>query len=110
VQGFSFGGPVGSTPVTSDSKRQPTYQRIGPDGKKKPRTQFSACRQCRARRVKCDLRDKQEAWDSLYGCPREDQGGVDTKRPLPKIPPGVQGMQRDELSCSNCSDRKQECM
>ena len=33
---------------------------------KKVRTQFSACQSCRIRRVKCDLKDAQEEWDSLF--------------------------------------------
>lgn len=34
-------------------------------GTKKLRTQFSACQSCRNRRVKCDLKDVQEEWESL---------------------------------------------
>ena len=42
-----------------------TSTTTGPGQAKKVRTQFSACQACRNRRVKCDLKDVQEEWESL---------------------------------------------
>jgi hypothetical protein len=54
---------------------------------KKVRTQFSACQSCRIRRVKCDLKDAQEEWDSLFphldpSRYRDDATGAEDSRGL----------------------------
>jgi hypothetical protein len=129
----------------------------GSGSTKKVRTQFSACQACRNRRVKCDLKDVQEEWDSLeidlqpgssqypsYPSGSDHKYGPSLPPPLvpgqsgnPLIDPttgemyrargilptgksrpgrtgrktrDIRGLTRDGLSCTNCFNRKSECV
>lgn len=94
-------GPPGPSSSVNASK---LHALDGTTGKKKTRQQFSACRACRSRRVRCDLNDKQQQWEWLYG---EEASG---KQPSAPILSGVQNRSRDKLACTNCTERKQVCM
>ncbi len=97
---------LGAIRYTTTFQPLPTTSRPVQEKKKKQRTQFSACRQCRSRRVKCDLSEKQRAWEKLYG---DDADEAKIAQNL-KIPGGVIGKQRAQLSCTNCTDRRHLCM
>lgn len=97
---------LGAIRYTTTFQPLPTTSRPIQEKKKKQRTQFSACRQCRSRRVKCDLSEKQRAWEKLYG---DDADEAKIAQNL-KIPGGVIGKQRAQLSCTNCTDRRHLCI
>ncbi|KAL7421552.1 hypothetical protein Q5752_003321 [Cryptotrichosporon argae] len=62
---------------------------------KTPRHQFTACGACRHRRVKCDLRAKQEEAERLAA----EEGDVGPARP-----------RRRKVSCTNCEERGTNCV
>ncbi|WVR07145.1 hypothetical protein IAU60_004186 [Kwoniella sp. DSM 27419] len=69
-------------------------------GSKTTRQQFTACGACRHRRVKCDLKDKQEAAEKLA----ED----DVERGLG--PARNKGGKSKKVSCTNCTERGLNCI
>ncbi|WVW83759.1 hypothetical protein I302_105780 [Kwoniella bestiolae CBS 10118] len=69
-------------------------------GSKTTRQQFTACGACRHRRVKCDLKDKQEAAEKST---MEDTDGVGPSRNK-----GVS--KQKKVSCTNCIERGLNCI
>ena len=65
-------------------------------GAKTSRQQFTACGACRHRRVKCDLKDRQESAERTA---MEDEGGV-----------GPHRIRRKTVICTNCQDRGTNCV
>ncbi|ORY32499.1 hypothetical protein BCR39DRAFT_374254 [Naematelia encephala] len=70
-------------------------------GAKTNRQQFTACGACRHRRVKCDLKDRQEAAE-LAAIEEEGSAGVGPQRQLVS--------RRKKVSCTNCQERGTNCM
>lgn len=87
-------GQVSATASTSggsgwSSSATATTSALDPQSgktKKQRRQQFTACTACRLRRVKCDLKERQNAWDALVGSRRSEDGEavdeVDTPTPI----------------------------
>ncbi|WRT66252.1 uncharacterized protein IL334_003205 [Kwoniella shivajii] len=67
-------------------------------GTKTSRQQFTACGACRHRRVKCDLKDKQEAAED-----DNDEDGVGPTR-------AKDGGKQKKVSCTNCIERGLNCI
>ncbi|WVQ99298.1 hypothetical protein IAU59_006430 [Kwoniella sp. CBS 9459] len=70
-------------------------------GSKTTRQQFTACGACRHRRVKCDLKDKQEAAEKI--AEEENDRGVGPAR-------GKPGGKSKKVSCTNCVERGLNCI
>jgi hypothetical protein len=62
-----------------------------------PRHQFTACGACRHRRVKCDLRARQE--ESEHEAQVEESRGS-----------GAGTVRRRKVSCTNCQERGTNCV
>ncbi|OCF36737.1 hypothetical protein I316_01333 [Kwoniella heveanensis BCC8398] len=71
------------------------------NGSKTTRQQFTACGACRHRRVKCDLKDKQEAAEKI--AEEENDRGVGPAR-------GKAGNKSKKVSCTNCVERGLNCI
>ncbi|KAK8864304.1 hypothetical protein IAR55_001551 [Kwoniella newhampshirensis] len=85
-QGGNVGGPSG-----------------GAGGSKTSRQQFTACGACRHRRVKCDLKDKQEQAEKVA----EEEGEESGVGPIRK---GQGGGKQNRVSCTNCVERGLNCI
>lgn len=80
--------------------RQPNSRATGSDstsGTKTTRQQFTACGACRHRRVKCDLKDKQEQVEKTT---LSESGGRT----------GPMREQAKKIQCSNCLERGLNCV
>ena len=73
-------------------------------GAKTSRQQFTACGACRHRRVKCDLKDRQEEAERLA----EENEARGTLGPQRRAGSGAKG--RVRVSCSNCLERGTNCV
>lgn len=69
----------------------------GSTGAKNPRHQFTACGACRHRRVKCDLRTRQEEAEREAALEEAQSGTSGTVR-------------RRKVSCTNCQERGTNCV
>jgi hypothetical protein len=81
----------------------PTAGHSGPNGPKTSRQQFTACGACRHRRVKCDLKDRQEEAELL-----EHERTVRGTGPVRNNAPKRKNNSR--ISCSNCIERNMQCV
>ncbi|WWD17398.1 hypothetical protein CI109_101839 [Kwoniella shandongensis] len=100
-------------PPISNNKTNVTFSRgksntagpsgIGAGGSKTSRQQFTACGACRHRRVKCDLKDKQEQAEKLA-----EEGGEDNG--VGPIRKGSGGGKAKRVSCTNCIERGLNCI
>jgi hypothetical protein len=69
---------------------------------KTTRQQFTACGACRHRRVKCDLKDRQERAENLATIEEDDKGlGPQSVASSAK---------RKRVSCTNCQERGTNCV
>lgn len=73
----------------------------GTHGAKTSRQQFTACGACRHRRVKCDLKDRQEAAEKLAGLDGNTEGANQSGSALAR---------RKKVTCTNCRERGTNCM
>ncbi|ORX36756.1 hypothetical protein BD324DRAFT_466027 [Kockovaella imperatae] len=87
---YGGGGDSSRSASINSGKAEPSSG--NKSGAKTSRQQFTACGACRHRRVKCDLKDRQEA--------AEKQAGSAAKRSGKKI----------RVSCSNCLERGTNCV
>jgi len=72
------------------------------NGAKTSRQQFTACGACRHRRVKCDLKDRQEAAE-LQAAAEEGMKGPGPHR-------GSAAARRKKVVCTNCQERGTNCV
>lgn len=70
-------------------------------GPKTSRQQFTACGACRHRRVKCDLKDRQE--EAERKALEDGEGGVGPVRSNPAA-------RKKKVICTNCQERNMNCM
>jgi hypothetical protein len=89
-----------SAPPASTSRPKVEGSRGGNPGAKTSRQQFTACGACRHRRVRCDLKDRQEEAEASgstsgqgIGAHRSNSGG-----------------RRKKISCTNCTERGTNCV
>ena len=74
----------------------------GTSGPKTNRQQFTACGACRHRRVKCDLKLKQEEAGLLEAEERARRGPGPVRT--------VSDSKKDPIVCTNCKDRHMKCV
>jgi len=72
-------------------------------GAKTSRQQFTACGACRHRRVKCDLKDRQDQAENLQAMEEKARGPVPHRSPAPSV-------KRRKVSCTNCQERGTNCV
>ena len=72
------------------------------NGAKTSRQQFTACGACRHRRVKCDLKDRQEAAE-LQAAAEDEMKGPGPHR-------GSAAARRKKVVCTNCQERGTNCV
>lgn len=94
-QSWSNRPPPPQVPVVSNSSRGRATS--GTAGTKNPRHQFTACGACRHRRVKCDLRMRQEEAERETALEEAQSGAVGAVR-------------RRKVSCTNCRERGTNCV
>lgn len=87
--------PPPQAPVASNSLRG--RGNAGAAATKNPRHQFTACGACRHRRVKCDLRTRQEEAEREAAVEEAQSGASGTIR-------------RRKVSCTNCQERGTNCV
>lgn len=95
--------PISPTWATQQAATGKITRRDG--GAKTSRQQFTACGACRHRRVKCDLKDRQEqaegeAVTALDG----ENGGFEPNHLL------ASSSKRKKVSCTNCKERGTNCV
>lgn len=94
-QEWSGRPPPQQAPVAATSSRG--RANAGAAGTKNPRHQFTACGACRHRRVKCDLRTRQEEAEREAALEEAQSGTSGTVR-------------RRKVSCTNCQERGTNCV
>ena len=101
-QTFSTAGWSSQVPPLNPSSTQAGPSRPSQPGGNAPKTsrqQFTACGACRHRRVKCDLKDRQEEAERKAA---EEERSVGPIR--------GSGQRRKKVSCTNCMERNTNCM
>lgn len=93
-QEWSNRPPPQQAPVVASSSRRASG---AASGTKNPRHQFTACGACRHRRVKCDLRTRQEEAEREAALEEAQSGTSGTVR-------------RRKVSCTNCQERGTNCV
>lgn len=88
--------PPSGSPVQQPASTGPTKGGAKGNPSKVPRHQFTACGACRHRRVKCDLRARQE--EAEREALMDSQGS------------GNSSIRRRKVSCTNCQERGTNCV
>jgi hypothetical protein len=95
--GPSAAAAVSRKPPSKSAVRQTSTSSKGAHANKSTRQQFTACGACRHRRVKCDLKDRQEEAGIRE---EEDDDGVGQTRKV----------RQKRVQCTNCNERGTNCV
>lgn len=94
-QTWSSTAPSGPKPKATTKAGKPA------NGAKTSRQQFTACGACRHRRVKCDLKDRQDQAER----DAHESGGTEPRRNA-----AGSSSKRKKVACTNCEERGTNCM
>jgi hypothetical protein len=94
--------PVGGSSRPGPSTSGPSTRGKGGSNAKTSRQQFTACGACRHRRVKCDLKDRQDQAERTGGLVSPDEG-VGAHRTS-------SAARRARVNCTNCEERGTNCV
>lgn len=97
--------PTWSSQLPGEGQRPKGKRDGGQGGAKTSRQQFTACGACRHRRVKCDLKDRQE--EAERQALEQESHGVGPHRSSTAASAAAR---RKKVSCTNCQERGTNCV